>query len=131
MVWNNLTFHFRILSTSLNTQDNSGDPQGILHEFSHLTVPDHTYQMRSCVLRLLLQLLRLQLLWYKYLGHWITNSRVPGSKTLRSFMVETAFHPSEGDQMSTRNSWRLSNWKNCFFVVFWGYAKKVQSLVPL
>ena len=42
------------------------------------------------------------------LGCWILNSRVPASKPLGGFKVNSVFHPSEADQMSTSISRRLS-----------------------
>ena len=35
------------------------------------------------------------------------NLGVSGSKPLDDFKFDTSFHPSEVDQMSTRNSWGL------------------------
>ena len=35
------------------------------------------------------------------------QSRVPGSKPQGGSKVKSAFHPSEVDEMSTRNSWGL------------------------
>ena len=46
-----------------------------------------------------------------YLRHWIPNPGVPCSKPLGGSKVNSAFYPSEVDQMSTRNSWELSGKK--------------------
>ena len=40
-------------------------------------------------------------------GRWIPNPGVPGSKPLGGSKVDSAFHPSEVDKMSVRNSWEL------------------------
>ena len=37
-----------------------------------------------------------------------SQSRGPGSKTNGGSKVDSSFHPSEVDQMSTRVSWKLS-----------------------
>ena len=39
---------------------------------------------------------------------WIPNPRVPCSKPVGGSKVDSAFHPSEVDKMSTRNFWELS-----------------------
>ena len=39
------------------------------------------------------------------------NLGVSGSKPLDDFKFDTSFHPSEVDQMSTRNSWGPSGKK--------------------
>ena len=38
---------------------------------------------------------------------WIPNPGVPCSKPMGGSKVDSAFHPSEVDEMSTRNSWGL------------------------
>ena len=43
-----------------------------------------------------------------WLRCWITNLGVPCSNPLRDSKDNSAFHPSEVDQMYTRNSWELS-----------------------
>ena len=40
----------------------------------------------------------------QWLSHWIPNLGVPGLKPLGGCKVDSAFHPSEVDEMSTRNS---------------------------
>ena len=40
---------------------------------------------------------------------WIPNPEVPGSKPLRGSKVNSDFHPSEGNQFSTRNCWKPGN----------------------
>ena len=45
------------------------------------------------------------------LRRWIPEPGVPGSKPLNGSKVDTAFHPFNVDQMSTRNSWGLSGKK--------------------
>ena len=42
---------------------------------------------------------------------WIPNPGVPYSKPLGGSKVDSAFHPSEVDKMSTRNFWELSGKK--------------------
>ena len=42
---------------------------------------------------------------------WISNPGVPCSKPLGGSKVDSAFHPSEVDKMSTRNYWELSGKK--------------------
>ena len=42
-----------------------------------------------------------------WLRCWIPNSGVACSKPLSGSMVDSAFHPSEIDQMTTRNFWGL------------------------
>ena len=44
-------------------------------------------------------------------SHWIPNLEVLDSKPLGGSKVDSAFHPSKVDEMSTRNSWRLSGKK--------------------
>ena len=43
----------------------------------------------------------------QWLSHWIPNPGVPGLKPLGGCKVDSAFHPSKVDEMSTRNSWGL------------------------
>ena len=43
------------------------------------------------------------------LKRWIPNPGVPGSKPLVGSKVDSAFHPSKGDQLSTKNSWKPEN----------------------
>ena len=53
-------------------------------------------------------------LYLKMLGksrHWIPNPGVSCSKPLGGSNVDSALHPSEVDQMSTRNFWELSGKK--------------------
>ena len=38
-----------------------------------------------------------------WLGDWIPDLGIPGSKPLGGSKVSSAFHPSEVSQMSTRN----------------------------
>ena len=47
----------------------------------------------------------------KWLRRWIPNPGVPCSKPLGGSKVDSAFHPSEVDKMSTRNFWELSGKK--------------------
>ena len=47
----------------------------------------------------------------KWLRHWIPNPGVPCSKPLGGSKVDSAFHPSEVDKVSTRNVWGLSGKK--------------------
>ena len=51
------------------------------------------------------------LLEYKWLRRWVPNPGVLCSKPLGGSKVNLAFHPSEVDQMSTRNFWELSGKK--------------------
>ena len=46
-----------------------------------------------------------------WLSRWYPNPGVPCSKPLGGSKVDSAFHPSEVDKMSTRNSWELSGKK--------------------
>ena len=46
-----------------------------------------------------------------WLGRWIPNPGVPGSKSLGDSKVNSAFYPSEVDQMGTRTYWGLSGKK--------------------
>ena len=39
----------------------------------------------------------------QWLRHWIPNPGIPCSKPQDGFKVDSAFHPSEVDQMSTRS----------------------------
>ena len=43
--------------------------------------------------------------------HWIPNPGVPWSKPLGGSKVDSAFHPSEVDKMSTRSFWEISGKK--------------------
>ena len=43
-----------------------------------------------------------------WLGRWIANTGGPDSKPLGGSKFNSAFHPSEVDQMSNRNSWELN-----------------------
>ena len=43
-----------------------------------------------------------------WVGRWIPNTRVWGSKPLDGSKADSSFHPSKVDQMSIRNSWELS-----------------------
>ena len=43
----------------------------------------------------------------KWLRRWIPNPGVPCSKPLGGSKVDSAFHLSEVDKMSTRNFWEL------------------------
>ena len=45
------------------------------------------------------------------LRHWIPNPGIPCSKPLGDSKVDSAFHPSEVDKMSTRNFWELNGKK--------------------
>ena len=47
----------------------------------------------------------------KWSRHYIPNPGVPCAKPLGGSMVDSAFHPSEVGQMSTRNFWELSGKK--------------------
>ena len=47
----------------------------------------------------------------KWSRRWIPNPVVWCSNTLGGFNVDSAFHPSEVDKMSTRNFWELSGKK--------------------
>ena len=47
------------------------------------------------------------------LGHWSTILGVPGSKPVSGLMVNSAFHPSEDDQMSKENLVGVSGFKTC------------------
>ena len=47
----------------------------------------------------------------QWLSHWIPNPGVSYSKPLGGSKVNSAFHPSEVDKMSTRNFWELSGKK--------------------
>ena len=42
---------------------------------------------------------------------WITNPGTPYSKPLGCSKVDAVFHPSEVDQISTRNFWELNGEK--------------------
>ena len=42
---------------------------------------------------------------------WIPNPGVPCSKPLGGSKVDSAFHPSEVDKMSTSNFWELNGKK--------------------
>ena len=39
--------------------------------------------------------------------HWISVPEISGSKPLGSSKIDSAFHPSKVDEMSTTNSWGL------------------------
>ena len=43
-----------------------------------------------------------------WLMHWIPSQGVPCSKPLGGFKVDSVFHLSEVDKISTRNFWELS-----------------------
>ena len=43
-----------------------------------------------------------------WLGHWIPNTVIRGSKSLVGPKFDSAFHPSEIGQLCTRKSWGLS-----------------------
>ena len=43
-----------------------------------------------------------------WLRRWIPNPGVPRSKPLGASKVDSAFHPSEVNKMSTRNFWELN-----------------------
>ena len=45
------------------------------------------------------------------LRHWIPNPGIPCSKPLGDSKVDSAFHPSEVDKMSTTNFWELNGKK--------------------
>ena len=45
---------------------------------------------------------------YTWLSRWIPKLGVPCSKALGGSKVDSAFHPSEVDQVSTTNFWELS-----------------------
>ena len=47
----------------------------------------------------------------KWLRRWIPNPGVPCSKPLGGSKVDSVFHPSEVDKLSTRNFWELSGKK--------------------
>ena len=47
----------------------------------------------------------------QWLRRWIPNPGVPCSRPLGGSKVDSAFHPSEVDKMSTRNFWELSGKK--------------------
>ena len=49
-----------------------------------------------------------------WLSRWIRNPGVPSSKPLGGSKVDSAFHPSEVDKMSTWNFWELSGKKANF-----------------
>ena len=51
----------------------------------------------------------------KWIRHWIPNPGVPCSKPLDGSKVESAFHPSKVNKMSTRNLKEKSYWKECFW----------------
>ena len=44
----------------------------------------------------------------RWLMRWILNPGLPRSKPLGGYKVDSAFHPSKVDSMSTRNFWELS-----------------------
>ena len=46
-----------------------------------------------------------------WLRRWIFNPGVPCSKPLGGSKVDSVFHPSKIDKMSTRNFWELSGKK--------------------
>ena len=46
-----------------------------------------------------------------WLSRWNPNPRVPCSNPLGGPKVDSAFHPSEVDKMSTRTFWELSGKK--------------------
>ena len=52
----------------------------------------------------------------KLLKRWIPNPGTPCSKPIGGSKVDSVFHPSEVNQMSTRNSWEIGG-KNCLLVV--------------
>ena len=43
-----------------------------------------------------------------WLKCWIPSPEVPCSKPLGESRVDSVFHPSKDDKMSTRNFWELS-----------------------
>ena len=47
----------------------------------------------------------------KWLRHWIPNPGVLCSKPLGGSKVDSAFHPSKVDKISTRNFWELNGKK--------------------
>ena len=47
----------------------------------------------------------------QWLRRWIPNPEVPCSKPLGGSKVDSAFHPSEVDKVSSRNFWELSGKK--------------------
>ena len=47
----------------------------------------------------------------QWLGHWIPNPGIRYSKPLEGSKVDSAFHPCEVDQISTRTSWERSGKK--------------------
>ena len=47
----------------------------------------------------------------EWLSRWIPNPGVPCSKPLGGSKVDSAFHPSEVDKMSTKSFWELSGKK--------------------
>ena len=47
----------------------------------------------------------------EWLSRWIPNPGVPCSNPRGGSKVDSAFHPSEVDKMSTRNFWELSGKK--------------------
>ena len=47
----------------------------------------------------------------QWLRHWIPNPGVPCSKPLGGTMVNSVFHASEVNKMSTKNFWELSGKK--------------------
>ena len=47
----------------------------------------------------------------KWLSRWISNPGVPCSNPLGGSKVDSVFHSSEVDKMSTRDIWELSGKK--------------------
>ena len=47
----------------------------------------------------------------QWLWRWIPNPGVPCLKSLGGSKVDSAFHPSEVDEMSSRNFWELGGKK--------------------
>ena len=46
-----------------------------------------------------------------WLRRWIPNPGVPCSKPLGGSKIDSTFHPSKVDKMSTKNFWELSGEK--------------------
>ena len=66
---------------------------GVIHSWNKCTIP-------TCFTSLLLI--------EQWPSGWIPNWGVPGSKPQGSSKVNSAFHPYEVDQLSTRNFWGLN-----------------------
>ena len=74
---------------------------GVIHSWNKCTIP-------TCYTSLLLI--------EQWPSGWIPNPEVPGSKPQGVSKVNSAFHPSEVDQLSTRNFWRLNGKRKTIYL---------------